>query len=30
MENKSDLSCDNLIKNPLKNDKINKLKFTEI
>ena len=28
--NKSDLSCDNLIKNPLKNDKINKLKFTEI
>ena len=30
MANKSDLSCDNLIKNPLKNDKINKLKFTEI
>jgi hypothetical protein len=28
--NKSDLSCDNLIKNPLKNDKINKLKFTDI
>ena len=30
MANKSDLSCDNLIKNTLKNDKINKLKFTEI
>jgi serine/threonine protein phosphatase PrpC len=28
--NKSDLSCDNLIKNPLKNDKINKIKYTEI
>ena len=30
MANKSDLSCDNLIKNPLKNEKMNKIKFTEI
>ena len=30
MVNKSDLSCDNLIKNPLKNEKFNKLKFTDI
>ena len=30
MSNKSDLSCDYIIKNPLKNDKIHKLKFTEI
>ena len=29
MINKSDLSCDNLIKNPLKNEKINKFKYTE-
>ena len=28
--NKSDLSCDNLIKNPLKNEKYNKLKYTDI
>ena len=27
--NKSDLSCDNLIKNPLRNEKINKIKFNE-
>ena len=30
MVNKSDLSCDNLIKNPLRNEKFNKLKFTDI
>ena len=30
MPNKSDLSCDNLIRNNLKNDKINKIKYTEI
>ena len=30
MSNKSDLSCDYIRKNPLKNDKIHKLKFTEI
>jgi hypothetical protein len=28
--NKSDLSCDNLIKNPLRGDKVNKLKFSEM
>ena len=28
--NKSDLSCDNLMKNPLKNEKFNKIKFTEM
>ena len=28
--NKSDLSCDNLIRNTLKNDKFNKIKYTEI
>ena len=28
--NKSDLSCDNLIKNSLRNDKVNKLKFSEM
>ena len=28
--NKSDLSYDNLIKNPLKNEKYNKLKYTDI
>ena len=28
--NKSDLSCDNLIKNPLRSDKVNKLKFSEM